>query len=158
MVLKSSDGERFEIDAEIAESSATLRMMMEVLGPVESSEEEVVQLDEIYSEVLAKSIDWMTNYQKLESNIAADNKNAQDTFAKPEIRRFRKRKSSFLKGTNLSTEVKLIEAAEFLEIPTLRDCMMGRIADRINRAENEKDMANWMMVNLVGQKKKNKSG
>ena len=141
IVLKSSDGERFEIDAEIAESSATLRMMMEVLGPVESSEEEVIPLDEICSEVLAKSIDWMTNYQKLESNIAADNKNAQDTFAK--------RKSSLLKGTNLSTEVKLIEAAEFLEIPTLRDCMMGRIADRINRAGKETKIVNSMHCKVL---------
>ena len=136
MVLKSSDGERFEIDAEIAESSATLRMMMEVLGPVESSEEEVIPLDEIYSEILAKSIDWMTNYQKLESNIAADNKDAQDTFAKP--------KSSLLIGTKLSTELKLIEAAEFLEIPTLRDCMMGRIADRINSSGKERKIVNSM--------------
>jgi S-phase kinase-associated protein 1 len=56
--LQSSDGQIFPVDIEIAKTSETLKTMLEDLGITDETENEIVPLPNVNSEILKKVIDW----------------------------------------------------------------------------------------------------
>lgn len=63
--LRSSDGELFEVDMELARSSATIRTMLEDQGIEHHQDQEVVQLPAVNSALLRKVIQWSTQNSSL---------------------------------------------------------------------------------------------
>jgi len=60
--LRSSDGEVFPVDYDVAKVSMTLKTMVENLG-LEEDDEEIVPLPNINSEILKKVIEWATYHK-----------------------------------------------------------------------------------------------
>lgn len=105
--LQSSEGELFEIDAEIMECSGTLS------GTIDMAEGTVVPLPSVNSTILRKVLDWAINYQKLP--IAGDEDHTSTV-------------SQFYKeffNVGQSTLFEIILAANYLDMKCLLDvaCM-----------------------------------
>ena len=60
--LKSSDGEIFTVNVEIAKASMTIKTMLEDLG-MEEDEEEIVPLQNVNANILNKVITWATYHK-----------------------------------------------------------------------------------------------
>lgn len=68
--LKSSDGEIFDVDIEVAKQSITIKTMLEDLGVGESNEE-IVPLPNVNSTILKKVLLW-ANYHKNDPPVVDD--------------------------------------------------------------------------------------
>lgn len=68
--LKSSDGEVFDVDIEVAKQSVTIKTMLEDLGVGETNEE-IVPLPNVNSTILKKVLLW-ANYHKNDPPVVED--------------------------------------------------------------------------------------
>ena len=61
--LQSSDLKVFLVDVEVAKKSTTIRTMLENLGITNETDDEVVPLAKVNSEILEKIIEWSTQHK-----------------------------------------------------------------------------------------------
>lgn len=73
VMLRSSDGEMFEVDVEIAKCSTTIKTMMEYLE-IYGAEGEVMSLLNVNSTILIKILEWIY-YHKDDLQLLSDDNN-----------------------------------------------------------------------------------
>lgn len=120
--LKSSDGEVFDVDQEVAKASVTIKTMLEDIG---GDDDEEVPLPNVNSSILKRVIDWAT-YHK------------DDPPAPPDDEESRERRTDdisqwdqdFLK-VDQGTLFELIQAANYLDIKGLLDVTCKTVANMI---------------------------
>ena len=71
--LQSSDNEVFEVNANVAKCSVTIKTMLEDLG---TNEEEIVSLPNVNATILKKVLQW-ANYHKDDPWIPEDDENKE---------------------------------------------------------------------------------
>lgn len=123
VTLKSSDGELFQIEEQVAKRCGLLNQMMNILG---SEETECIPLSAISAETLLKVIEWLKQY-----NTSAGEESVENTKLSPWDETFFKVDNQLL--------MDIIQAADFLDIPRL--CIMAsmNIANMI-RNKSAKEM------------------
>jgi len=63
LILKSSDGETFNVEAKIIFCSKTIKTMFDELGHDEGEAEEEIPLPNVKGEILTKVIEWATHHK-----------------------------------------------------------------------------------------------
>ncbi|GJS42220.1 SKP1-like protein 1B [Tanacetum coccineum] len=120
IVLKSGDGEMFEIDEIVALESQTIKHMIE-----DECADNVIPLPLIASDTLSKIIEYCKKHAELSKKD--DNDDKDDEKAAEDLKSF---DAEFVKlDTNIIQDILL--AANFLNIEKLIDLMCRLIADRI---------------------------
>merc|ERR1712083_66497 len=117
--LKSSDGEPFDVDVDIAKQSVTIRTMLEDLGmDLENDSTEAVPLPNVQGNILKLVIEWATHFKKVSTTSQSDKYEITD------------RDKKFF-HVDKDTMYHLILAANYLEIKDLMDVGCQMIADSI---------------------------
>ncbi|XP_044745497.1 S-phase kinase-associated protein 1-like [Coccinella septempunctata] len=129
--LKSSDGEIFTVNVDIAKCFAVIRnQLLTYVG--DDIEDEVVKIDHASSDILKKVIEWATYH----SNIP---EGEQDEEEKEKILAWEK---EFL-NVDKKTTFELMMAANFLGISSLIDVTCKKLAAAMHgNAENVSDFLN----------------
>ena len=121
--LRSSDGDVFPVDLDVAKKSVTIKTMLEDLGVGEDSAEEEVPLPNVTAVILGKVIQWATTH-KDDPPPPEDDESNRRTDNIPECCR------GFLK-VDQSTLFELILAANYLDIKGLLDVTCKTVANMI---------------------------
>ena len=117
--LKSSDGESFDVDVDIAKQSVTIRTMLEDLGmDLENDSTEAVPLPNVTGNILNLVIEWAKHYKEVSTKSQSE---------KYEITDWDKK----FFHVDKDTMYHLILAANYLEIKDLMDVGCQMIADSI---------------------------
>jgi len=120
--LKSSDGEVFEVDIEVAKQSVTIKTMLEDLGVGEANDE-VVPLPNVNSTILKKVLLW-ANYHKGDPPVVEDENRDKRT---DDICSW---DAEFLK-VDQGTLFELILASNYLDIKGLLNVTCKSVANMI---------------------------
>merc|ERR1719244_1280499 len=121
--LKSSDGEVFPVDVEIAKQSVTIKTMLDDLG-IEDDDEEPVPLPNVNAAILKKVIQWCTHH-KDDPPLPEDDENRDKRT--DDIDPW---DQEFLK-VDQGTLFELILAANYLDIKGLLDVCCKTVANMI---------------------------
>ena len=123
--LQSSDGEIFDVDVDVAKKSCTIRTMLADLNLDEPSEDDIVPLPNVTSQILRKVIDWST-YHK------------DDPELDEESDEYREKRTSEIKGWDVdffkmeqATLFELVMAANYLDVKGLLDTACKAVANLI---------------------------
>ncbi|XP_055325705.1 S-phase kinase-associated protein 1-like [Sitodiplosis mosellana] len=122
--LKSSDGEYFETDAQVAKYSGTIRTMLEDCGLDDEGEEGVVPLPKVNSNILKHVLQW-ANHHKDDPIPTDDDKTKEKRTV--DISSW---DADFLK-VDQSTLFEIIEAANYLDTKGLMDAACKTVANMI---------------------------
>ena len=122
--LRSSDGEVFDVDVEVAKASVTIKTMLDDLG-IEDDDQEVVPLPNVSSSILRKVIQWAT-YHKDDPPAPIDDEESRERRT-DDISGW---DSDFLK-VDQGTLFELIQAANYLDIKGLLDVTCKTVANMI---------------------------
>jgi len=120
--LKSSDGEVFEVDTDVAKASVTIKTMLEDLGVGENNDE-VVPLPNVNSSILKKVLLW-ANYHKNDPPVVEDENRDKRT---DDICSW---DAEFLK-VDQGTLFELILASNYLDIKGLLNVTCKSVANMI---------------------------
>jgi S-phase kinase-associated protein 1 len=122
--LKSSDGETFSVDVDVAKASVTIKTMLEDLG-IEDDDQEVVPLPNVNSTILKKVIAWAEYHKDDPPPPGEDEENRErrtDDVSQWD--------QDFLK-VDQGTLFELIQAANYLDIKGLLDVTCKTVANMI---------------------------
>jgi len=122
--LKSSDGEVFDVDVEVAKASVTIKTMLDDLG-IEEDDQEVVPLPNVNSTILRKVIQWAA-YHKDDpppTGEEEENRERRTDDVSPWDQEFLK--------VDQGTLFELIQAANYLDIKGLLDVTCKTVANMI---------------------------
>jgi S-phase kinase-associated protein 1 len=122
--LKSSDGEIFDVDVEVAKASVTIKTMLEDLG-IEEDDQEVVPLPNVNSTILKKVVQW-AQYHKDDPPPPGDEEENRERRT-DDISQW---DQDFLK-VDQGTLFELIQAANYLDIKGLLDVTCKTVANMI---------------------------
>ncbi len=127
--LQSSNGDVFPVDMEIAKKSNTLRTMLNDLGIEDSSEEEIVPLPNVTTDILRKVIEWCT-FHKDDPEPNEDS----DEFWEKVTNEITGWDADFVK-IDLETLFELTLAANYLDVKGLLDVLCKAVANLIIAAK-----------------------
>ena len=120
--LRSSDGELFHVDPEVAKKSATIKTMLDMLDIGEDDDEEV-PIPNVNAAILKLVIQWATYHkddpQPNNDENTAENINISDC------------DDSFLRDLDQDTLYELILAANYLDIQGLLNVTCATVANMI---------------------------
>jgi len=120
--LKSSDGEVFEVDVEVAKQSVTIKTMLEDLGVGESNDE-IVPLPNVNSTILKKVLLWANFHKNDPPTIEDENRDKRtDDICSWD--------AEFLK-VDQGTLFELILASNYLDIKGLLNVTCKSVANMI---------------------------
>jgi len=122
--LKSSDGEVFDVDVEVAKASVTIKTMLDDLG-IEEDDQEVVPLPNVNSTILKKVIEWAKYHRDDPPPTGEEEENRErrtDDISPWD--------QEFLK-VDQGTLFELIQAANYLDIKGLLDVTCKTVANMI---------------------------
>jgi len=122
--IKSSDGETFSVDVDVAKASVTIKTMLEDLG-IENDDQEVVPLPNVNSTILKKVIAWAEYHKDDPPPPGEDEENRErrtDDVSQWD--------QDFLK-VDQGTLFELIQAANYLDIKGLLDVTCKTVANMI---------------------------
>lgn len=122
--LKSSDGEVFDVDVEVAKASVTIKTMLDDLGS-DGDDDEEVPLPNVNSSILKRVIQWAT-YHKDDAPAPADDEEGKERRT-DDISQW---DQDFLK-VDQGTLFELIQAANYLDIKGLLDVTCKTVANMI---------------------------
>ena len=122
--LKSSDGEVFPVDVEVAKASVTIKTMLDDLG-IEEDDPEVVPLPNVNSAILKKVIAW-AEFHKDDPPASTDDEENRERRT-DDISSW---DQDFLK-VDQGTLFELIQAANYLDIKGLLDVTCKTVANMI---------------------------
>ncbi|PWA52438.1 Skp1 domain-containing protein [Artemisia annua] len=129
VVLKSSDGETFEIDESVALESQTIRKMIED----ESADHSVILLPNITGTILSKVIEYLKKHVETPEN--------DDNMVEKDLKSF---DAEFVK-VNQDTLYDLITAAHNLNINSLLDMLCNAFAGML-RGKNVEELRKLLRV------------
>ncbi|KAL1785309.1 S-phase kinase-associated protein 1 [Sigmodon hispidus] len=124
--LQSSDGERFEVDVEIAKQSVTIKTMLEDEG-----DDDPVPLPNVNAAILRKVIQWCTHHKDDPPPPPEDDENKEKWTDDIPVW-----DQEFLK-VDQGTLFELILAANYLDIKGLLDVTCKTVANMIKRKTPE---------------------
>ncbi|KAL3814007.1 hypothetical protein ACJIZ3_015275 [Penstemon smallii] len=122
IVLKSSDGESFEVEEAVANESQTIKNIIED-GCADTS----IPLPNVTSKILAKVIEYCKRHADAAARLSADGGNPTDKVADDDLKAF---DVDFVK-VDQGTLFDLILAANYLNIKSLLDLTCQTVADMI---------------------------
>lgn len=122
--LRSSDGEVFDVDVEVAKASVTIKTMLDDLG-IEDDDQEEVPLPNVSSSILRKVIQW-AQYHKDDPPAPVDDEESRERRT-DDISPW---DQDFLK-VDQGTLFELIQAANYLDIKGLLDVTCKTVANMI---------------------------
>ncbi|KAL6504770.1 SKP1-like protein 1A [Orobanche minor] len=122
IVLRSSDGEVFEVEASVAVESQTIKHMIE-----DDCADTVIPLPNVTGKILSKVIEYCKRHVEAAAATKADDKLASTTTAEDDLKAF---DSDFVK-VDQATLFDLILAANYLNIKSLLDLTCQTVADMI---------------------------
>ncbi|KAL0334570.1 UNVERIFIED_CONTAM: SKP1-like protein 1A [Sesamum calycinum] len=121
IVLKSSDGETFEVEEAVALESQTIKHMIE-----DNCADTSIPLPNVTSKILAKVIEYCKRHVDAAAKASADS-TASDKVAEDDLKAF---DAEFVK-VDQGTLFDLILAANYLNIKSLLDLTCQTVADMI---------------------------
>ncbi|XP_073150314.1 SKP1-like protein 1A [Henckelia pumila] len=139
IVLKSSEGDTFELEELVARESQTIRHMIE-----DDCADAVIPLPNVTSKILAKVIEYCKRHVQTESKAESDSVPvAADSLPDAELNKFDKEFVQVDQGTLFD----LILAANYLNVKGLLDLTCQTVADMIKGKTPEEIRSLFNIVN-----------